>query len=407
MTLRIEYMALTDLLGRFHPDNPKAHDLGAIIQSLQMFGYVSPGAIDECSGLFVEGHGRTQATHMMKQQQMKVPDRIEARPDDWFLPVVRGIEFDTPEKVRAYLIASNRLTELGGWNEPALAELLQELAATDTALLESTGYDGDKLDELLRDLGIGQEPTPDPGAQIDRAAELQEIWQVERGQIWEVPSMTADGCHRVMCGDSTCEADVARLMGGAKADAVVTDPPYGVNIDYGLVDDSPKNIRNLIPRFMKIAFSFDCPIAITSGVRLLFDYPSPDWIMAWIHPAGTGRGPWGFTTFNPILIYGKDPYLANGMGSRGDSIVLAVGRDGENIHPVTKPLAVWIWLIKRVSIKRHDIILDLFLGSGTTIAAVEQTGRIGRGMEISPPYVSVSLQRLTDMGLTPRLTNGR
>lgn len=152
MTLRIEYMALTDLLGRFHPDNPKSHDLGAIIQSLQMFGYVSPGAIDECSGLFVEGHGRTQATYMMKQQQMKVPDRIEARPDDWFLPVVRGIEFDTPEKVRAYLIASNRLTELGGWNEPALAELLQELAATDMALLNSTGYDGDKLDDLLRDL---------------------------------------------------------------------------------------------------------------------------------------------------------------------------------------------------------------------------------------------------------------
>jgi len=90
MTLRIEYMALTDLLGRFHPDNPKAHDLGAIIQSLQMFGYVSPGAIDECSGLFVEGHGRTEATHMMKQQQMKIPDRIEGRNGDWYLPAFFG-----------------------------------------------------------------------------------------------------------------------------------------------------------------------------------------------------------------------------------------------------------------------------------------------------------------------------
>jgi len=156
MTIHIEYMALSDLLGRFHPDNPKDHDLGAIIQSLKTFGYVSPGAIDEVSGLFVEGHGRTQATYMMQQQQMKIPKRIEARNGDWYLPVVRGIEFETPEQVKAYLVASNRLVELGGWDELKLTDVLEVLLeAPEQAhepLFPATGFDEGDLQDLRQTL---------------------------------------------------------------------------------------------------------------------------------------------------------------------------------------------------------------------------------------------------------------
>jgi hypothetical protein len=77
-----------------------------------------------------------------------------------------------------------------------------------------------------------EEPADDPGPQVDHAAELQEKWQVERGQVWEIPSLTADGCHRVMCGDSTCEPDVVRLMDGG-VDIVFSDVPYGINYSGG------------------------------------------------------------------------------------------------------------------------------------------------------------------------------
>jgi DNA modification methylase len=190
-------------------------------------------------------------------------------------------------------------------------------------------------------------------------------------------------------------------MGNNIPNAIVTDPPYGVGIKYNSIDDEYDEVLHIVTKFMRIALGYKCPTAITSGVRLLFKYPEPAWIMAWIHQAGNGMSPWGFTTFNPILIYGKDPYLTNGLGSRSDSLVLAADRGGENIHPVTKPLDVWAWLVERVSVSRDDIILDFFLGSGTTIVACEQTGRVGYGMEIAPEYVAVTLERLAGMGLQP------
>jgi len=376
----IEYMPLAELVTRLHPQNPKSHDIGAIIESYKVHGYVASGVIDSRTGLFLAGHGRTIALNMMQKQGMDAPDGIRNGGDDWLVPVQVGYESKSDVQAKSYIVADNKLTIAGGWNEPALAELLQEVAGSVDMALSSTGFSGDELDDLLRDLGMAEEPPEDPGAQVDRAEELNKKWGVERGDVWQV------GRHRIMCGDSTCAEDVEKLMGGRSPDAIVTDPPYGVGIDYKSIADDANEVRDIVHRFIKIALSYKCPTAITSGVRLLFDYPSPDWIMAWIHPAGNGMGPWGFTTFNPILIYGKDPYLANGLGSRSDSIVMTADRGGENIHPVTKPLNVWLWLIERMSINDNDLILDFFLGSGTTLVACHQTDRIGYGMEIHPPH---------------------
>jgi hypothetical protein len=145
-------MALDELLKRFHPRNPKGHDIEAIITSISTFGYVAPGALDERTGWFIEGHGRTEALSVMRKQQMDCPQRIEQRNGDWYAPVVRGIAFATDHEVDAYLVADNRLTELGGWDNQALASLLQDIAANDEHLLQPTGYDGDDLDEILREL---------------------------------------------------------------------------------------------------------------------------------------------------------------------------------------------------------------------------------------------------------------
>lgn len=148
--LRIEYIALEDL--RRHPRNPKAHDLGALHTSVNRFGYVTPVLIDERTGYLVAGHGRIDTLAQLKASGKQPPARIEARNGDWYVPVVRGVAFNSDSEVEAYLVADNRMTELGGWNEPELAALLQDLAAEDEALLEATGYDAEDLQALLDEL---------------------------------------------------------------------------------------------------------------------------------------------------------------------------------------------------------------------------------------------------------------
>jgi hypothetical protein len=153
-----EYMRLDMYLDKFHPRNPKTHDIGAIISSLQRFGFVEQPTIDENTGYIVAGHGRGESLAQMMKAKMEAPSHIEIDSDGmWKLPVTRGISFRDEAHVNAYLIASNRLGQLGGWDDNMLAELLQALALEDGDILESTGYDGDDLDMLLRDLAIPDE----------------------------------------------------------------------------------------------------------------------------------------------------------------------------------------------------------------------------------------------------------
>jgi hypothetical protein len=148
----IEYMPLAELVGRLHPQNPKNHDIGAIIESYKIHGYVASGVIDNRTGLFLAGHGRTVALDMMHKQGMTAPDGIRNGGDDWLVPVQVGYASKNDLQAKAYLAADNKLTIAGGWDEVALAELLQELANSDEIELTASGFDGDELDDLLRDI---------------------------------------------------------------------------------------------------------------------------------------------------------------------------------------------------------------------------------------------------------------
>jgi len=231
-------------------------------------------------------------------------------------------------------------------------------------------------------------PEPD----TDHAAELQEKWGTERGQVWAV------GDHRLMCGDATDADDVAAVLDGNEIDAVVTDPPYGVGVDYGGFSDTPENVEKLISKIMPFILAAPCA-ALTPGVPLMWNYPVPVWVGSWVHPAPAGGCPWGFVGNNPILYYGADPYLKRGMGRRPDSIVLASDRQGVDGHPTPKPLAVWRWLAERVTPEKGLIIYDPFIGSGTSMVAAEQLNRRCFGMEIDPGFAAVCLQRMSDMGV--------
>ncbi len=134
----------------------------------------------------------------------------------------------------------------------------------------------------------------------------------------------------------------------------------------------------------------------------MWRYPKPKWVLAWVHPAGNGRCPWGFSCFNPILAYGKDPYLAKGKGSRPDTIVSATDRKDVEGHPVVKPMEVWEWLLDRVTPERESLVLDPLAGSGTTIIAAERLGRRCIAMEINPGYCDVIRQRYADYTNQPQ-----
>ncbi len=150
--IRLEYRPLKSL--RKWPKNPKEHDLGALHESLQRFGFVNPIIVNERTGQVVAGHGRLDALMQRAATGDPMPERIKRDGDDWSVPVL-VVDMDERE-ADAYAVADNRLVELGGWDEAALSDVLSTLALDDS--LAGVGYDQDDLDGMLR--GLVTLPSP-------------------------------------------------------------------------------------------------------------------------------------------------------------------------------------------------------------------------------------------------------
>lgn len=142
---RIEYIQLEEVLR--WPRNPKTHDEAGMDASLERFGFVQPLIIDETTKQLVAGHGRLEALQRRKAAGKSPPSRIVKKGDGWMVPVVRGITFGDAANAELYLIADNRLTEAGGWNDAALAEMLARLGADK---LEGTGFEWEDVEALYR-----------------------------------------------------------------------------------------------------------------------------------------------------------------------------------------------------------------------------------------------------------------
>jgi hypothetical protein len=268
----------------------------------------------------------------------------------------------------------------GAWDDDSLARLLGDLrdSGSDTGLL---GFDDRELSQLLTRIG-GPELNPD-----DADLTPPEEPVTKPGDLWIL------GDHRLLCGDAFLESDHELVIDDDDVDYVLTDPPYGVGLDYDMPEaDDEHLVQRVIDETMPLVLRWPI-VAITTGHRWLWRYPEPTWLLVWVHPAATGRGPWGFTSVNPALVYGADPYLANGLGSRADSVVLGVDREGVEGHPVPKPLAVWEWFLERGTTKPGQVVFDPFAGSGTTLIAAEKLGRQARAIEISPAYCDVAVRR--------------
>ena len=178
-------------------------------------------------------------------------------------------------------------------------------------------------------------------------------------------------------------------------DLCITDPPYGIGLEYGCFDDTKDNLKAFIDKFMPEILRVSKRALITCGNANMHLYPKPNWTLAWVSDAGVGSGPWGFSCWQPILAYGKDPFSASGKGRRPDIFVSNEPSDKTvTFHPCPKPLKTWKKILLRGSVLPTDKILDPFTGSGTSAIACHQLQRQFWGFELDPDYFKAATERL-------------
>ena len=176
-------------------------------------------------------------------------------------------------------------------------------------------------------------------------------------------------------------------------DLTLTDFPYGIGEEYASFSDTRDNLKALVADAMPEILRVSKRALITCGVKNIWLYPEPTWVLNWTTPAGTGCSAWGFCCWQPILAYGADPYLASASGSLPDAFVHTEISE-KNGHPCPKPIGIWKKILLRGSNKDTDIVFDPFMGSGTTALACEEHKRRWFGCELEPKYADLAEARL-------------
>ncbi len=195
-------------------------------------------------------------------------------------------------------------------------------------------------------------------------------------------------------------------------DAVVTDPPYGIDggsggdaKDFGkgaytgAFPDTPDYIAaTCVPVIAECVARFPA-VAVTPGTRCLFLYPAPRDMGCFWTPAGATHGPWGMVTFNPILYYGKDWRAGRGALPSGRQVTEAAEKNG---HPCPKPIKAWTWLVDKVC-PPEGTVFDPFMGSGTGAVACHEANRKFIGCELDPMYFDIACERIERVQRQERL----
>ena len=376
---QIEQIATAELIpyarnSRTHSDEQVAQ----IAASIREFGFCNPVLID-AENTIIAGHGRVLAAGRMKLESV---------------PCLRLTHLTDAQR-RAYVIADNRIALSSGWDSELLANELSDLHADefDMALL---GFDADELSELL-----GFELDGDNTGEIveDEVPEPPADPITKPGDLWIL------GEHRLLCGDSESGQDVSRLMQGETASLIHTDPPYGVSFQ--------SNMRTATPKFA----------VLENDDKILVDWIQPaiahssGWVFVWTtwkvldrwlqvvrpfgklanmvvwHKGGGGMGDLtgAFATdYEIALVFSRGATLC---GKRIGS-VWAFSKDAASKyeHPTQKPVSLAAEAIEKTTVPK-SLVMDLFLGSGSTLIAAEQLNRKCYGMEISPAYCDVIVKR--------------
>jgi hypothetical protein len=206
-------------------------------------------------------------------------------------------------------------------------------------------------------------------------------------------------CGRYVVYHGDCREVLPSLEDGAH-DAVVTDPPYGVGIEYASFEDTEDNLVALIRDTWPVILAASPLVAMTCGNGNQHLYPPPSWTCAWFHTGGNVRTSFGFSCWQPVLVWGSDPYLRRGLGCRPDAVMLNIvsrrdQHDLEHGHPCSKPVPFMRWMVERFSLDDH-VVLDPFMGSGTTGVACVRAGRKFVGVELDRGYCAIAVRRIRE-----------
>jgi hypothetical protein len=156
--MKIETLSLDAALAMAHPKNPKEHDLPALVESFQRFGFVAPPTIDEKTKTMVAGHGRCEALASMRSDGHEAPGGVEVVGVDWRIPVIRGVSFKSDIERDAYVLADNQHVMNGGWNFERLTGFLVDLGESG---YQGLGFPANELDSLLGNYAPEPDDRPD------------------------------------------------------------------------------------------------------------------------------------------------------------------------------------------------------------------------------------------------------
>ena len=388
-----------------YPNNARKHSkkqIRQIARSLREFGFVNP-VITDADGNVIAGHGRIEGAKL---------EGID------LIPVV-CITHMTPEQIRAYRLADNKLAELAGWDEDILKIEFQNLVDIDDIDLTITGFEMAEIDKILLDANALE----DDGAE-DVSALFKSTPVSLAGDLWAL------GDHLLLCGDARNKEDYARLMGDDLAQLIFTDPPYNVRVKdimglgkaqhdefamaSGEMSQEEFTAFLIAVLILMAAFSADGSIHyICIDWRHLAEmlaagktvYSEPLNLCIWNKTNG-GMGSLYRSKHEEIFVFkkGKAPHINNvQLGSHGryrtnvwdyagQNTFHAGRKDNLSAHPTVKPIRLVADALLDCS-HQNGIVLDPFGGSGTTLLAAEKTGRRARLIELEPTYVDVTIRR--------------
>ena len=418
--LALEYVPLDAL--SLDPRNARLHSpaqIKQIARSIEAFAFNVPILADR-EGKVLAGHGRLMACRQLGWTEV---------------PVIR-LDHLTPEQARAFAIADNRLAETSTWDEAILAEHFKLLSALDLDFsLEATGFSVGEID--LKIQGLDE---PEAEADPDDAPVVGGPPVAAFGDLWRL------GPHKILCGDSLDAASYARLLGDERVAMVFTDPPYNVKIDGHVSGKGKVRHREFAvasgemsePEFTAFLTTV-CRLMAEASADGALHYVCMDWghvfalmaagrtaydsllnLCVWTKPNG-GMGGLYRSAHELVVVFkhGRAAHRNNvqlGRFGRNRTNVWAYpgangfghGEDADltSQHPTPKPVRMIADAILDVTARR-DLLLDPFLGSGSTLIAAERVGRVCRGIEMDPLYVDLSIrrwQRLT--GLEARREDG-
>lgn len=361
--------------------NPRNNDdaVEATANSIREFGWQQPIVVDK-DGVVIVGHTRLKAAHKLGMDKV---------------PVVVANQL-TDEQVKAYRLADNKVGELADWDFGLLDD---ELAGIDDLDMSDFGFTDAELDAALgdddgeaQDDGFDEEPPEEP------TSKLGEVYQLGR--------------HRLMVGDSTDSAQVETLMGGQKADLLLTDPPYNVAYEGKTKEKLKiKNDHQASDEFYGFLLKVFTAAAdnLKAGAAFYVWYASSE-VVNFVSAAEAA----GLSVREELIwkknsmVLGRQDYqwqhepclygwMSNGShawySDRKQTTVLNFDKpNASKLHPTMKPIPLFDYQIKNSS-KEGDNVLDLFGGSGTTMIACEQDNRNAYLMELDPRYVDVIINR--------------